>query len=66
MPTNTVEDCLSATADTFEKLVQDDNALVAQFTKLLKNGQTPYVFRLLDNTIPGGYMLIVRVEPQPT
>ena len=63
---NIVEDVLSVTADAFEKLVRDDRTIAPEFIKLLKNGQTPYVFRLLDNTIPGGYMLMVRVEPQPT
>ena len=67
MPTNTVEDCLSATADTFERLVQNDPALGNEFLTLLKNGQTPFVLRLLDNTLkPGAYALLVRVEKQPT
>jgi len=59
---NTVEAALSETADTFEELVNSDNALAADFRKLLQNGQTPFVYRLLDHSIPG-YSLLIRVEP---
>lgn len=65
MPTNDVEACLSQTADYFEKTVQSDSALGTAFIELLVANKKPFVFRLLDNTIPGGYMLTIQVEPQP-
>lgn len=65
MPTNTVEQCLSETADYFEKMVQLDVALGNEFQALLEAGKKPFVFRLLDNSLPSGYMLTIQVEPQP-
>lgn len=66
MPTNSVESCLSQTADYFEKTVQADPALGNEFIALLNAGNTPFVYRLLDNTLkPGKYMLTIKVEAQP-
>ena len=66
MPTNTVEQCLSDTADYFEGRLSGDPALGNEFEALLKAGKKPFVFRMLDNVLPAGYMLTVSVSPQPT
>jgi len=66
MPANSVEQCLSATADDFEARVQSDPALGNEFIALLNAGKKPYVMRLLDNTLkPGKYLLTITVSPQP-